>query len=56
VKELSGYTELLYGMDDGLSERLCVRTRGELSEDDIVVGLCYRPPKQSEEVAKGFFQ
>lgn len=42
--------ELLYGMDDGLGESLCV------SEDGIVVGLCYRPPEQGDEVAEAFFK
>lgn len=31
--------ELLCRIDDGLDETLCVRVRGELSEDGIVVGL-----------------
>lgn len=48
--------ELLYGMDDGLGESLCVRVKGEVSEDGIVVGLCYRPHEQCEEVAEAFFK
>lgn len=42
--------ELLYGMDDGLGESLYI------SEDGIVVGLCYRLPEQGDEVAEAFFK
>lgn len=43
-------------MDDGLGESLCVRVRGELGEDGIMVELRYRPPEQGEKVAKAFFR
>lgn len=47
--------ELLYGMDDGLSQSLCARVK-ELSKDGIFVELCYRLPEQGKTVAKTFFK
>lgn len=42
-------------MDDELSESLCARVK-EQSKDAILVGLCYRWPKQGKTVAKTFFK
>lgn len=47
--------ELLYGMDDGLSESSCARVK-QLSKDAVLVGLCYRPPEHVKKVAKAFFR
>lgn len=43
-------TELLYGMDDRQVESFLVRIRQEASSGDSVVGICYRPPNQYEEL------
>lgn len=43
-------TELFYGMDDRQVESFLVRIRQEASSGDSVVGICYRPPNQYEEL------
>lgn len=47
--------ELCYGMDNR-EESLWVRVRGEASKVDIVVGVCYTPPGQREEVDEAFLK
>lgn len=47
--------ELSYGMNNR-DESLWLRVRGESSTGDIVVGVCYRPPNQCEEVDEAFLK
>ena len=37
---------------DDRVERLWVRIKAKASKTDIIVGSCYRPPKQDKEVDK----
>ncbi|KAJ7421868.1 mitochondrial fission process protein 1 [Willisornis vidua] len=41
-------------ISDDKVEFLWVRIRGKASKADILVGVCYRPPNQDEEVDKFF--
>lgn len=38
-----------------LTESLWVRIKRQVNEDDIIVGVYYRPPDQDEEVGKAFY-
>lgn len=38
------------GMDKELTERLWVRIKGTVATGDIIVGVCYRPPDQEDQV------
>ena len=38
--------------DNGNVERFWVRIKLKASKTDIIMGVCYRPPKQGEEVDK----
>ena len=37
---------------DDRVERLWVRTKVKGNKTDLIVGVCYRPPNQDEEVGK----
>lgn len=47
--------ELSYRINDMLVESLCVRMRRQANKDDVVLGLCNRPPSQGEKVDEVFF-
>ena len=48
VKECFEVTELMTG--DNKVESLWVKIRGRADKADILVGVCYRPPSQDEEI------
>jgi len=45
----------LNGSDDKV-ECLWVRMRGKANKADILLGVCYRPPNQDEEVDETFYK
>ncbi|KAJ7405203.1 mitochondrial fission process protein 1 [Pitangus sulphuratus] len=45
----------LHGGDNEV-ECLCVSIRGKVNQEDILVGVCYRPPNQGEEVGEIFYK
>lgn len=47
--------EHCYGMENR-DESLWIRVRLQANKGDIVVGLCYRPPSQHEEVDEAFLK
>ncbi|KAJ7413876.1 mitochondrial fission process protein 1 [Pitangus sulphuratus] len=48
--------KLCLGVDDEQVENLCVGIKGQTSEGNIVVGVCYRSPDQEEEVDEAFYR
>ena len=56
VREQLECIELCLGMDDEPTESLWVRTIELTSIDDSVVGVCYRPPHQEEQVDEAFYR
>ena len=54
VRECFGCIELSY-FDDKV-KCLWVSTRGKSNKADILLGVCYRPPNQDEEVDKTFYK
>lgn len=54
VREQLRYTELCLGTDDEPAGNLWVGTKEQTSMSDTMVGVCYRPPDQEEQVAEAF--
>ena len=54
VRECFGYIEL-NDCDDKV-ECLWVKMRGKANKADILLGVCYRPPSQDEEVDEVFYK
>ena len=54
VKECFEVTELMTG--DNKVESLWVKIRGRADKADILVGICYRPPNQDEEIGEVFYE
>ena len=54
VRECFGCIEL--NGCDGKVERLWVMMRGKANKADILLGVCYRPPNQDEEVDETFYK
>jgi len=49
-------TELHLGMDKEPIESLWVRITGRAATSDIVVGVCYRPPDQEDQVDEALYR
>ncbi|GAB0176868.1 hypothetical protein GRJ2_000152000 [Grus japonensis] len=56
VREQLECMELCLGMDDELTESLRVRIKEQTGMGDIVVGICYRPPDQEEQVDEALYR
>ncbi|GAB0209126.1 hypothetical protein GRJ2_003378300 [Grus japonensis] len=56
VREQLECIELCLGMDEERVESLWVRMKGQANMGDTVVGVCYRPPDQEEEVNEAFYR
>ncbi|PKU32130.1 dtw domain-containing protein 2 [Limosa lapponica baueri] len=48
VKDQLECVELHLGMDEDMTESLWVRIKGSTGAGDVTVGVCYRPPDQSD--------
>ncbi|PKU35454.1 dtw domain-containing protein 2 [Limosa lapponica baueri] len=48
--------EFCLGMDDEPTESLRVKIKEQTNMDDIVVGICYRPPDWEEQVDEEFYR
>uniref|UniRef100_A0A8C8RGD0 Maestro heat like repeat family member 6 n=1 Tax=Pelusios castaneus TaxID=367368 RepID=A0A8C8RGD0_9SAUR len=55
VKELYDCSELHCKSGNKMVESLWVKFRGECNKGDVMVGVCYRPPDQKEEVDEAFY-
>lgn len=40
--------ELGLGMDEEPTKNLWIRMNGRTGTDDVIVGVCYRPPNQED--------
>ena len=56
TEQLNAWNHVHYGTGDVPAESLWVRIKRQTNMVDIVVGVCYRPPKQEEEVDEVFFR
>ncbi|KAK4832456.1 hypothetical protein QYF61_023503 [Mycteria americana] len=56
VREQLECMELCLGMADELTESLWVRIKEQTSMGDTVMGICYRPPDQEEEVDEALYR
>ncbi|GAB0209762.1 hypothetical protein GRJ2_003441900 [Grus japonensis] len=48
--------ELHLGMDEEPTESLWVRIKGSTGTGDIIVGVCYRPPNQEDQVDEALYR
>ncbi|GAB0204540.1 hypothetical protein GRJ2_002919600 [Grus japonensis] len=48
--------ELHLGTDEEQTKSLWVRIKGSTGTGDIIVGVCYRPPDQEDQVDKAFYR
>ncbi|KAJ7397045.1 mitochondrial fission process protein 1 [Pitangus sulphuratus] len=56
VRQHLEYIKLCLGVEDEQVKSLWVRIKGSTSKSDTVVGICYRPPKQEDEVDEAFYK